>query len=375
MAISTINAQTFAPITPNNMSEVVAEMYDYYGSQIQVAPSDLEAFLTTVQTNYNEDLAVPQVQAIATGSGFVTWEFSTDNTYTVGYLNVVSGNNAISDFTGNELTSDGLTNGNLHLFVFGTKQDSGQSGLEVVMIDPENIIIIDDKIMRQYNNECAGVMNVAFSNNDAYVNMAVSDSSFFRVTIASLTNNNSVADTFIIWAYNPGDSIKLQFQSNWSSENADNIHGNSRTIIASRRIGTTRFSLKNLVNSSGICQGFRIYNTSVSSRVTVTVDRCMSRLPTPPIPSPNNDSANKSQDIAPNPFYYSTVLNLKEYEIEQANIRIFDYTGRPVTPPVAVPDGASSYSIDGAQLPPGTYFIGLYLPAETHFFKAIKMSE
>lgn len=372
MAISTINAQTFAPITPNNMSDVVAEMYDYYGTQIQLSPGDLEAFLMMIQTNYNEDLLVPQVQATATGSGFVTWGFATNAPYTAGCLNVVTGNSEISDFTGNQFTFDGLTNGHLHLFAFGTKQGTGQSGLEVALIDPSNIIIIDDKIM--YSGECANLTTVAASNNAAFVNLGVPESSFFRVTVAPLpTNTSVVADTFILGAYNSGNMITPQFRSDWSPENGDDSFTNG--YISSNRTNTTRFALQKIVNTSGLCQGFRIYNINISLGVTITVDRCTGGRPTPPTPPSNNDSANKTQDIAPNPFDHSTVLNLKDYEIEQAYIQVFDGTGRPVSPPISVPDGASSYSVEGAQLPPGTYFIGLYLPSGTHFFKAVKMSE
>ena len=105
----------------------------------------------------------------------------------------------------------------------------------------------------------------------------------------------------------------------------------------------------------------------------IKVERCTgSGYATPPPVSGAN--SNRNQDLAPNPVLYSTALNLSDYAIEQARIRIFDNTGRPVTAEEHIPDGAHTHTLDCSKLPTGTYFIVLYLLDGTHVFKAIKIS-
>ncbi len=369
-----IRANNYPAIHPNNMNEVVAQIYMDYASQIQITQDDIITFLEGIQTNYNPDLAIPSAMAVNGGPTFIKFEMSSPNTYTGGYLNLDNGTSNVDDFTGLTHTFDGLAGQNLHLFAFVSTDVYSQSSIFVVLQRPVELIIIDIKV--NYNDECSTLMHVVTGTPWVLVPLLSGNQKYYQVRIS----NAFSIDTFIIQMENINGNISGGLiDPNQVSLNRDNyITG---ILIASTRPLTRSIKfIKMQSNSSNLgFDSFKIIDNApqVFLPINIQVFECkgvpnsMMNLDDEVVASENTQKA-EMLSLFPNPVVETAQINLPDIDLQGAQLIISNSKGQVVGSRQDLPNNATHVVVDLSKLSSGLYIVQLKTNNKIYYGRVIK---
>ncbi len=369
----TLRSQNFPPVTPQNMNAVVAEIYAQFGSQIQVQPDQMTAFLRHLQPNYTPSIGTPQPTAISSTPTSLTfaWSGPDNQTTAVGVLNTLD-NQQSTDLTSQPTyTFNELNNHDLYLFAFVNTQANKQGSIQVIVAPVGFIIIVDEKIM--FTNECSTMSQVGTGNNQVTVPLSPNDGAFFQVSTKTCSNATGGSDLFYLWLENQNGTISGILVPNLAANSDNYIMPNSNNI-ASQNTGASTLSFRAIYNSS-IFQydQFRVSNAVAGSLCTrITVKRCLGSGEQHPTTERTATDDLLRAGVFPNPVRDVAHLILPGKNLQNARIVLVNCLGSLVK---TVPVIQEDTTVEMTGLAPGLYYINVVLAAETIPFKVLKIAE
>lgn len=367
-----LQSQPYSTATPQNLDQVIGEIYHHYGGDIKVTPDQMLAYLAERLIGYNADLPVPEAEVVKnTGNAILFgWQPMADLEYSVSAFNTGNAEQETHLVSGGEYAFNSLNSKSLYLFTIAARFENNTSGLCVTVGRLGFIIIIDDKILYGLD-QCDNYNTVSSGNNLVTVPHSAGSSDFFRISVSACGIPAVTPDTMILRIDNSGTGFDAHLVGGGlCPQNTDNLIAGIGGVTYSGALAVTLGFAP--VPAMGPFNSFRINNASPGRLCAhIRVDKCLG--PAGLIGGGDRSDHNTlAGSVFPNPTTSEAVFSSPHESLKGARLAVSDCSGRILRQLTLPQEDVYEWPLGVAALGPGMYLLTVNTGTTKRRYKFIK---